>query len=243
MAIFLTSASQPTPTNRLRRHWRMASLPATSPYWELFPPLTPFTDFTPELNMYGSAYSSETGTWSQTISTDSVVYLLTDFTNSNTHMNVSLGTTDQTYFSISEFEQISGAVVFGQVPCPGPGGSCYPQSIAVGPNQPPVVGAPFASALGQNSNGSGDYYIYQWLNSQWGEIPFAGTQIASSPEGYLWVVNHLGQIFHSSEFGFEEAPGNGCATAIGVGPASASDPYGTPWVIGCNGSASQNGGI
>jgi hypothetical protein len=52
--------------------------------------------------MAGSAYSSKTDKYSQTISTDPTVYLLGDFTNTTTRMTVTLGTTDQTYFSVSE---------------------------------------------------------------------------------------------------------------------------------------------
>jgi hypothetical protein len=40
------------------------------------------------------------------------------------------------------------------------------------------------------------------------------------------------------------APGNGCATSIGVGPSSQEgNAYGTPWVIGCNGSSSTDGNV
>ena len=63
---------------------------------------TAFTDFTPKVTMAGSAYSSKTDKYSQTISTDPTVYLLGDFTNTTTRMTVTLGTTDQTYFSVSE---------------------------------------------------------------------------------------------------------------------------------------------
>ena len=62
---------------------------------------TAFTDFTPTVAMVGSAYSSKTNAYSQTISTDPTVYLLTDFTNTTSHIYVSLGVTDQTYFSSS----------------------------------------------------------------------------------------------------------------------------------------------
>jgi hypothetical protein len=59
-----------------------------------------FTDFTPTVTMAGSAYTSATNSSSQSISTDSAVDLLTDFTDTTTRMNVSLGTTDQTYFAV-----------------------------------------------------------------------------------------------------------------------------------------------
>lgn len=59
-----------------------------------------FTDFTPTVTMAGSAYTSVTNSYSQSISTDSAVDLLADFTDTTTRMNVSLGTTDQTYFGV-----------------------------------------------------------------------------------------------------------------------------------------------
>jgi hypothetical protein len=62
---------------------------------------TAFTDFTPALNIYGSAFSTATGRYSQTISSDRSVFLLTDFTNTTTHLNVVLGTVDETCFSVS----------------------------------------------------------------------------------------------------------------------------------------------
>jgi hypothetical protein len=70
---------------------------------QLSPPTTAFTDFSPAVNMHGSAYTDQTGSYSQTIINDPVVTILTDFTNTTTHMNVSLGTTDQTYFNITRY--------------------------------------------------------------------------------------------------------------------------------------------
>jgi hypothetical protein len=66
---------------------------------------TAFTDFTPMVTISGSAYSSRTNSYSKTISTDSAVSLLTDFTSTTTHVTVSLGTIDQTYFSVSPSPQ------------------------------------------------------------------------------------------------------------------------------------------
>jgi hypothetical protein len=59
-----------------------------------------FTDFTPKVTMTGSAYSSKTGSYSQTISNDPQVDLLWDFTKASTHIAVTLGATNQTYFNI-----------------------------------------------------------------------------------------------------------------------------------------------
>jgi hypothetical protein len=78
------------------------------------PQMTPasdaFTDFTPIVTISGSAYSSTTGSYSQTVSTDRTVDLLIDYprTDTTTHMDVSIGTSDQTNF------------VF----CSGPGNAC-----------------------------------------------------------------------------------------------------------------------
>jgi hypothetical protein len=61
---------------------------------------TAFTDFTPTVTMTGEAGSSKTGKFSQTIHSDPSVLLLGDFTNTTTHMQVTLGKTDQTYFNV-----------------------------------------------------------------------------------------------------------------------------------------------
>jgi hypothetical protein len=67
---------------------------------QLNPPTTAFTDFTPTVRMTGSAYSSQSGRYSQTVGTDPTVYLLTDFTNTTTSLNVALGFADATCFTI-----------------------------------------------------------------------------------------------------------------------------------------------
>jgi len=61
---------------------------------------TAFTDFTPAVTMSGSAYSTKTNVYSQTISTDSNVNLLTDFTNTTSHIVVQLADSNQTVFSM-----------------------------------------------------------------------------------------------------------------------------------------------
>jgi len=60
----------------------------------------PFTDFSPKITMSGSAYSSTTNKYSQKISNDPTITVLTDGTNLSTRMLISLGTTDQTYFEV-----------------------------------------------------------------------------------------------------------------------------------------------
>jgi hypothetical protein len=59
-----------------------------------------FTDFSPEVTMVGSAYSSKTGSFSDTVGNDPQVNLLWDFTKAATHIAVTLGATSQTYFNI-----------------------------------------------------------------------------------------------------------------------------------------------
>jgi hypothetical protein len=149
---------------------------------------------------------------------------------------------DQTYFGISQWVQIPGTALGGLIACPWVAADCYPQSIAVGRN---LNGSTAGDAwvLGTAGN-NGDYPIYQWVYGQWVQEPGAGTQIAISPDqSTVWVINHLGQIFYWNGRAFQEAPGQGCATSIGVGPNANGSQYGIPWVIGCDGAVGQNGGI
>jgi len=188
---------------------------------------TAFTDFTPQVNMSGSAYSSTTSKYSQTVTSDPLVYLLEDFTNTTSHMQISLGTTDETYFTSSQFAEVSGLASNNT--------ARNVQSIGVGPN---ANGSPSGVAwtLGFNANSDGDYNIYQWQwkTSSWVKEPGAATHIAVSPEGYPWVVNHAGQIYYWNGSAFESAPGNACASWIGVGPNAFNSTYGDPWILGCN---------
>jgi hypothetical protein len=209
-------------------------------------PAVQFTDFTPEVTMTGSAYSSKTGSYSQTISSDSHVFLLTDFTNSTSHMNVSLGKTDQTYFSVSQFAGAGGVKAYAEVmPCSKPkNGFCNPESIAVGPN---AEGSPIGDAwiISATEDGStGDYYVYRWENSKWvRQTGVTGILIAVSPQGIPWVVNHLGKIYYLNGSTWDLAPGNGCATSIAVGPNAYGSKFGDPWIIGCDGGWGTNGSI
>lgn len=207
---------------------------------QLKPPTTPFTDLASVVEMDGSGLSSATASL-LTVASDPSVVLLTDFTDDGSNLYVWLGTFDQTYFGISQWAQVAGQALGSLLPCPVVAASCYPQSIAVGPNgNGSTAGDPWV--LG-NTGQNGDYYIYQWTNGQWVQQPGAGTQIAISPQGAPWVINHLGQIFYWDGQAFQLAPGNGCATAIGVGPNAYGSKYGDPWVIGCGGFVTQNGGI
>ena len=82
-------------------------------------------------------------------------------------MNVSLGKTDQTYFSVSQFEKVGGAAFIGLVLNCGSSLGCYPEAIAVGPN---AEGSPIGDArvLGTGTDPGGTYQlVYRWENSRW----------------------------------------------------------------------------
>src|ERR1035441_704596 len=182
-----------------------------------------FTDLASQVTMTGSAYSSETGSYSQTISTDPTVYLLEDFTQTTSHMNVSLGTTNQTYFNVSQFARVGGVAINGALN----------ESIAVGPNaNGSNVGDPWllGTAMPEPSN----YQIYHWENSKWVVKTGSGTQIAVSPQGYAWVITNTGQIYYWNGSSFVAAPGNACATWLPVGPNAYGSSYGDPWILGCH---------
>jgi len=186
---------------------------------------TAFTDFTPTVNMVGSAYSSTTAKYSQTISTDPAVDQLVDFTNTTSHINVSLGTTNETYFSMSQFKQVSGLASKASTAEP----------VAVGPNaNGSTVGD--AWTLGYNADVNGQYAIYQWKNSKWVEQSGRATHIADGPEGYPWAVNYQGYIYYWDGSSFEPAPNQSttCASWIAVGPNAYGSTYGDPWILGCH---------
>jgi tectonin-like protein len=186
---------------------------------------TAFTDFAPEVTMSGSAYSSKTDTFSQTVTSDPLVYVLNDFTNTTSHVNVTLGSTDETYFNSSQFKEVSGLA----------NNSSAAEAIAVGPN---ANGSPVGVAwtLGYDADENGNYAIYQWqpASSTWTVKPGRATHIAVSPQGFPWVVNKAGQIFYWSGNSFELAPGNACASWIGVGANAFGSTYGDPWILGCH---------
>jgi hypothetical protein len=199
-------------------------VPANSPaYWQLYQIDMAFTDFTPQVNMAGSAYSTATGKYSQTVTNDPLVDELVDFTNASSHINVSLGTTNETYFSVSQFKQVTGLT----------NNSATAESIGVGPN---ANGSQIGDAwvLGSDPDSNGDYAIFQWQNSTWVEHAGRANHIAVGPEGYAWVVNHLGEIYYWNGTGFEPAPGNACASWIGVGYNNHGSTYGGPWILGCH---------
>jgi hypothetical protein len=63
--------------------------------------ISAYTDFQPRVTMSGSAYSTTTGRYSQTVTSDPSVLLAADSTTTTTHLSVTLGTTDQTYFDVN----------------------------------------------------------------------------------------------------------------------------------------------
>ena len=73
---------------------------------QLTPPLIAFTDFTPTVRLTGSARSNGVAVitpfgprW-QNVASDPTVFVLTDFTNSGTRLDVTLGQRDSTCFTI-----------------------------------------------------------------------------------------------------------------------------------------------
>jgi len=173
--------------------------------------------------MSGSAISSTTGSYSQTVSNDPLVYELVDFTNTVSHMKISLGTTNETYFTSSQFKQVIGLANNG----------AGAESIGVGPSgKEPNVGD--AWTLGYTADSTGNYKIYQWKNSAWVQRAGGATHIAVSPQGYPWVITKLGAIYYWNGSAFVLAPGNACASWISVGSNAFGSTYGDPWILGCH---------
>jgi hypothetical protein len=137
--------------------------------------------------------------------------------------------------AFGQFKRIPGTAQSNMVPCPVAGYTCYPQSIAAGPKRTAWV-------LGTAQTSAGDYYAYERLGSEWVQSDGAGLQIAVSPKGYAWVITHLGTIYYWNGEHFVPAPGNGCATSIGV-TEETDFQYGQPWIIGCDGSSTTDGSI
>jgi hypothetical protein len=61
---------------------------------------TAFTDFSPAVTMTGTAYSTATGSFSQTIGNDPDLNVLTDFTNTTSHIVVGTTSTAATVFTM-----------------------------------------------------------------------------------------------------------------------------------------------
>jgi hypothetical protein len=149
------------------------------------------------------------------------------------------GTFGQVRPQTAPFKRVAGTAQSGMVPCAGPGGQCFPQSIAAGPHGT-------AWLLGTGKTSAGDYYVYQRIGSKWVRTDGAGTMISVGLDGYPWVITHLGTIYYWNGSTFVLAPGGGCATSIGVGYSfgdTTDYPYGIPSIIGCNGSSTTDGSV
>lgn len=199
---------------------------------QLTPPETQWTPFSGTVSMSGSAYSSKTGSYSQTISTDSQVYVAGDFEDESSHMIVSLGKTNQTNFVVSQFAPIGGTAA----------NAAGTESIGVGPNQDgTTIGD--AWILGEPKDSGGDYPIFQLQGTSWIKQVGSATHISVGPDGYPWVINHLGKVYFWNGSSFELTPAGGCATWIGVGPNAFGSKFDNPWIIGCDGGAGKDGSI
>jgi hypothetical protein len=186
--------------------------------------------------MTGSAYSSQTGSYSQTVANDPHVSFLNDFTGtggvaeSTSHMNVWADSAGVTHFNVSQFAKVGG------ISHPNP---AY-QSIAVGPNgNGSTLGDPWR--LAYDKNPSGDYNIYHLVKGAWKLEPGAGTEIAIGPEGHPWLVNHNGTVFYWNGSEWKVAPGNACASHIAVGANAYGSKYGSAWVLSCSEGSSGYG--
>jgi len=90
---------------------------------QLNPPTTAFTDFTPTLRMTGSARSSGVFVldpaypYTQNISSDPQVFMLTDWTNTTTRLQVTFGPRDSTCCPIQP-RVIGGGLGWPKVNCP-----------------------------------------------------------------------------------------------------------------------------
>jgi len=185
-----------------------------------------------EVTLTGSAYSSQTKSYSQTVNNDPTLNMLNDFTgqSSPSHMNVSIGSASQTYFNVSQFAKVSGTA----------DNAAGAQTIAVGSNgNKSSIGDPWM--LGKSANSNGDHSVYHWVNGAWVQMPngAAGTQIAIGKDLYPWLANNAGSLFYWNGSSWQNAPGYPglCASHVAVGPKSTGDPYGTPWTLGCHGNS------
>ncbi len=122
-------------------------------------------------------------------------------------------------------------------------------SIGVGPNSRGLTnGTPWITGCTPSADGnhavyqlqgfytpsSGTQQVGTWVKMQ----DDIATQVAVSPEGIAWAIDAKGEILYwnGSEFAenvVDSPAGNGCATSIGVGPKSALQTNGTPWITGC----------
>jgi len=90
-------------------------------------------------------------------------------------------------------------------------------------------------ALGCQADARGDYQLFRTTGSSWQFMGNgAGKQIAVSPEGTPWVIDHAGTVKKWNGASFVAVSIGGCATSIGVG---AKDNV---WITGCSASADHS---
>jgi hypothetical protein len=170
----------------------------------------------------GSAYTTATDGYTQTVGSDPVVQLMTDVANQSSHMNVTLSNPDYTNFQVSQFAKVDGRAASAS------------QSIAVGPS-PSWSNLGDAWLLGNGTNSNGDHLVFHRVNGIWYPLSaYSGTEIADGPAGYPWLINHAGAVFCWNGSAFQVVPGNVCATHIAVGPNAYGSSYGDPWITGCH---------
>lgn len=204
-------------------------------------------DFSP-VTMTGSAFvvqgsgTSGIGQW-VTTSTDPLVELLTDanasvpFVRGDEHLRITLPTGGVKWTDVQTNIYSWDGSNFNTY-WPG----CA-TSIGVGPNSRGLTyGTPWITDCTPAADGN--YAVHQmqtggaWVKMQ----DDVGYRIAVSPDaGIAWAVNGKGQILYWNGSKFIPNPaGGGCATSIGVGPATEFQPNGTPWIVGCTPSADGN---
>lgn len=174
-------------------------------------PATAFTDFRPKVTMIGSAYSTKTGSYSQTINNDSKVFLLKDFTNTTTHIDVSLGKAEQTNFNIDPhipLGEVKGDIKVAGAKTQGFAGlECDEIGIeASSKDETPPLGVPKwernANATGSWASGSCSYQVNVPAGSEFHvrllaavkSVPCGGYDtVTSTPSETGWVsVNASG---------------------------------------------------
>jgi len=119
-------------------------------------------------------------------------------------------------------------------------------SIGVGPDSRGLTyGTPWIT--GCTPAADGNYSVYQMQGGgEWVKMQDdVGYKIAVSPDaGIAWAINAKGSILYWDGSKFIPNPaGDGCATSIGVGPASEFQSFGTPWVVGCSTAADGNAAV
>jgi hypothetical protein len=175
-------------------------------------PATAFTDFRPKVTMVGSAYSTKTGGYTQTINNDSKVFLLKDFTNTTTHVDVWLGKAEQTNFRIEPNApqgEVKGDIKVAGAKSPGfTGLQCDEIGIEVSSkDETPPLGVPkwerHAKATGSWASGSCSYEVNVPANSEFQvhlladmkNVPCGGYDtVTSTPAETDWVSVNVGGV-------------------------------------------------